>query len=112
MREASTAVSRLSPLASHLSRLLLCPSPPLSSALPQSSSAFPRLEAGDIFRLMSLRSATPIQYGNVQAKDGGLVINSPLVSLTSLISYLQPLAALLHASHTNFLQALISSLFY
>ena len=49
----------------------------VSSALPQASSPFPRPEAGDVFRLMSLRSATPIQYGNVQAKDGGLVINSP-----------------------------------
>ncbi|MDV3170467.1 MAG: hypothetical protein Q8811_01730, partial [Candidatus Phytoplasma australasiaticum] len=49
----------------------------ISSALPQASSPFPRPEAGDVFRLMSLRSATPIQYGNVQAKDGGLVINSP-----------------------------------
>jgi hypothetical protein len=49
----------------------------ISSALPQASSPFPRPEAGDVFRLMSLRSATAIQYGNVQAKDGGLVINSP-----------------------------------
>ncbi|KAH4119326.1 hypothetical protein HBH47_126570 [Parastagonospora nodorum] len=49
----------------------------LSSALPQASSPFPRPEAGDIFRLMSLRSATPIHYGAVQAREGSLVINSP-----------------------------------
>jgi len=49
----------------------------ISFALPQASTPFPRPEAGDIFRLMSLRTGTPIQYGNVQAKDGGLVINSP-----------------------------------
>ncbi|EAT80630.1 hypothetical protein HBI56_203680 [Parastagonospora nodorum] len=49
----------------------------LSSALPQASSPFPRPEAGDVFRLMSLRSATPIHYGAVQAREGSLVINSP-----------------------------------
>lgn len=49
----------------------------ISSALPQASSPFPRPEAGDIFRLMSLRTGTAIQYGNVQAREGGLVINSP-----------------------------------
>ncbi|XP_014550715.1 hypothetical protein COCVIDRAFT_114806 [Bipolaris victoriae FI3] len=49
----------------------------ISSALPQASTPFPRPEAGDVFRLMSLRTGTEIQYGNVQAKDGNLVINSP-----------------------------------
>ena len=49
----------------------------ISSALPQASNPFPRPEAGDIFRLMSLRTGTAIHYGNVQAKDGSLVINSP-----------------------------------
>ena len=49
----------------------------ISSALPQASSPFPRPEAGDVFRLMSLRTGTEIQYGNVQASQGSLVINSP-----------------------------------
>jgi hypothetical protein len=49
----------------------------ISSALPQASSPFPRPEAGDVFRLMSLRSGTPIQYGAVQASEGSLLINSP-----------------------------------
>jgi hypothetical protein len=49
----------------------------ICSALPQASSPFPRPEAGDAFRLMSLRTGTAIQYGNVQAREGSLVINSP-----------------------------------
>jgi len=49
----------------------------ISSALPQPTTAYPRPEVGDIFRLMSLRTGTPIHYGNVQAKEGNLVINSP-----------------------------------
>jgi hypothetical protein len=49
----------------------------ISSALPQASSPFPRPEGNDVFRLMSLRTGTAIQYGNVQAKEGSLVINSP-----------------------------------
>jgi hypothetical protein len=32
---------------------------------------------GDVFRLMSLRTGTPIQFGNVQAVKGGLSINAP-----------------------------------
>jgi hypothetical protein len=31
----------------------------------------------DVFRLMSLRTGTPIQFGNVQAVKGGLSINAP-----------------------------------
>jgi hypothetical protein len=49
----------------------------IASALPQASSPFPRPDANDVFRLMSLRTGTAIQYGNVQAKEGSLVINSP-----------------------------------
>jgi hypothetical protein len=48
----------------------------LSSALP-ADTPFPRPSGNDVFRLMSIRSGSPIQYGNVQAKDGGLVINAP-----------------------------------
>ena len=48
----------------------------IASALPQ-ASVFPRPEAGDVFRLMSLRSATTIQYGAVQAANGSLLINTP-----------------------------------
>jgi hypothetical protein len=48
----------------------------LSSALP-AETPFPRPEGNDIFRLMSLRSGSAVQYGSVQAKDGGLVINAP-----------------------------------
>jgi hypothetical protein len=49
----------------------------ISSALPQASSPFPRPDANDVFRLMSLRTGTAIQYGNVQASEGSLLINSP-----------------------------------
>ena len=31
----------------------------------------------DVFRLMSLRTGTPIQFGNIQAVKGGLSINAP-----------------------------------
>jgi hypothetical protein len=48
----------------------------LASALP-AETPFPRPGPSDVFRLMSLRSGTAVQYGNVQAKDGGLVINAP-----------------------------------
>jgi hypothetical protein len=48
----------------------------LSSALP-ADTPFPRPTGNHVFRLMSIRSGSPIQYGNVQAKDGGLVINAP-----------------------------------
>ncbi|KAL1796687.1 hypothetical protein ACET3X_005227 [Alternaria dauci] len=33
--------------------------------------------SNDIFRLMSLRTGTPIQFGSVQAVKGGLAINAP-----------------------------------
>ncbi|KAG9377583.1 hypothetical protein A1F94_011986 [Pyrenophora tritici-repentis] len=45
--------------------------------LVETAPAFPRPEAGDVFRLVSLATGTALQNGNVQAKEGSLVINSP-----------------------------------
>ncbi|EDU47310.1 Herpes-BLLF1 domain containing protein [Pyrenophora tritici-repentis] len=45
------------------------------SALPQANTQSPKITDG-AFTLMSLRTGTPIQFGNVQAADSSLYINA------------------------------------
>ncbi|KAF2130306.1 hypothetical protein P153DRAFT_365930 [Dothidotthia symphoricarpi CBS 119687] len=36
-----------------------------------------QIAVGDVFRLMTIRSASDLQYGSVQASNGGLLVNQP-----------------------------------
>ena len=47
------------------------------SAAPQASTQYPKINDGDVFTLMSLRTGTPIQFGTVQAAHSGIYINAP-----------------------------------
>ncbi|EDU45783.1 hypothetical protein PtrSN002B_006495 [Pyrenophora tritici-repentis] len=46
------------------------------SALPQATQ-FEKISPGDTFHVMSLRTGTPIQFGNMQAANSRLYINAP-----------------------------------
>jgi hypothetical protein len=49
-----------------------------AAAADNSTSPFgPKPTGNDVFRLMTVRSGSAIQYANVQAKNGGFVIGSP-----------------------------------
>lgn len=55
---------------------LVSASPIAADSEPTSTGPFgTKPELVDVFRLMSLRTGTPVQYGNVQAVKGGLRIN-------------------------------------
>ncbi|CAA9962066.1 hypothetical protein PTMSG1_05443 [Pyrenophora teres f. maculata] len=52
------------------------------SALPQATQ-FEKISPGDTFHVMSLRTGTPIQFGNMQASNSRLYINAPQQNETS-----------------------------
>ncbi|CAA9965140.1 hypothetical protein P3342_011039 [Pyrenophora teres f. teres] len=46
------------------------------SALPQANTQYPKIKDGEVFHLMSLRTGTPVQFGQIQAADSSLYINA------------------------------------
>lgn len=47
------------------------------SAAPQGSTQYPEIKDNDVFRMYSLRTGTPIQFGIIQAANNGLYVNTP-----------------------------------
>ncbi|KAF1830554.1 hypothetical protein BDW02DRAFT_94887 [Decorospora gaudefroyi] len=54
-----------------------CSALALTSAAPcGQTQADPEIKDGDVFRLITIRSGSPIQYGTVSARNRGLIVNS------------------------------------
>lgn len=50
----------------------------LVSALPSGQATTgTEIKTGDVFRIMTIRSGSDIQYGQLQAANGGFLVNSP-----------------------------------
>ncbi|RMZ70586.1 cell wall [Pyrenophora seminiperda CCB06] len=49
----------------------------VSAAPPQSHVEYAEIKDNDVFHIMSLRTGTEIQHGNLQAANNGLYLNAP-----------------------------------
>lgn len=49
----------------------------LISASPCASTTNAEIKAGDVFRVMTIRSGSDIQYGSLQAATNGFLVNTP-----------------------------------
>lgn len=75
-----------------------CSAPSASATADNTTSPFPRPSGNDVFRLMSIRSGSSIQYGAVQARNGGFVINGPQNSTCAIGNTDTPVSGINYAS--------------